>query len=107
MKERRNAASEVSKQADVEYADNKDLDLIIRALTNPSFDDRPANRIAIKAAFKIDGYLREDVFYKEENEKVIGSTASGMLKQYEDLCDLYGDFYSLKREAEQLAKTLR
>ena len=107
FKERRAAVLEVAKLADVEYNDDKDLDLVLRALTDWSFDERSANRVTVKAKYKVDGLIREDVFYKEANFKAIGSSASRMLNSYRDLCDLYGSLYSLKREAENTAKTIR
>lgn len=107
FKERRAAVLEVAKLADAEYNDDKDLDLVLRALTDRSFDERSANRVTVKAKYKVNGLIREDVFYKEANFNAIGSSASRMLNSYRDLCDLYGNLYSLKREAENTAKTIR
>ena len=106
-KERRNAASEVAKLADAEYNKRDDFDVIVNALTYPAYVDRPANRLAYEVKYKVDGNLQEDVFYLERDGSAVGHTASELKNSYLQLCDLNGELFTLMREAEQMAKTMR
>lgn len=106
-KERRNAALEVAKLADAEYNKRVDFDVIVNALTYPAYVDRPANRLAYEVKYKVDGNLQEDVFYLERDGSAVGHTASELKNSYLQLCDLNGELFTLMREAEQMAKTMR
>lgn len=107
MKERRAAASEVAKLADLEYNEREDFDDIVDALVHPEYVSRPANRIAYIVKYKVDGDLQNDVFYLERDGSAVGHTASELKDRYLELCDVNGKLFDLKVEAEDLARTIR
>lgn len=107
MKERRAAAFEVAKFADAEYNNREEFNDIVTALTHPAYVEQPANRIAYTVKYKVDGDLREDIFYLERDCKAVGHTASELHNRYLELCEINGKLFTLKMEAEDIAKTIR
>lgn len=107
LKERRVAASEVAKLADAEYNNQEEFDVIVMALLHPTLVERPANRIAYTVTYKVDGKIKEDVFYLERDGRAVGHTASELQKQYLKLCEVNGNIFQLKMDAEETVKTIR
>lgn len=106
-KDRIAAAQEVVALADKEYADQGELDEINSCLMNPFEATSPANRLGFRAKYKVDGQLKEDVFYLERHENAVGHTASGMMNRYLQLCDLNGRLFQIKSEAEEAVQLMR
>ena len=107
LKERKAAAEEVARLAYKEYSDNEGTDIIVHSLTDRNFNIRPANRIAYRVKYKVDGELNEDVFYMERDNSAVGQTASEMLARYYEYCDLNGRLFQLKTDSEQAAKSMK
>ena len=107
LKERKAAAEEVAKLAFEEYNDIEGIDIIVHSLTDKSFDESPANRIAYRVKYKVDGDLKEDVFYLERDNSAVGQTASEMLERYFELCEMNGKLFELKTDAEQVARDMK
>lgn len=107
LKERKAAAEEVAKLAYKEYSDNDETDVIVHSLTDRNFNIRPANRVAYRVKYKVDGELNEDVFYMERDNGSVGQTASEMMSRYYEYCDLNGRLFQLKTDAEQAAKSMK
>ena len=107
LKDRRAAALEVAKLADTEYNNRDDFNGIVNALTHPAYVERPANRIAYSVKYKVDGKIQEDVFYLEKDGSAVGHTASELQDRYLELCEVNGQLFHLKQEAEETARTMR
>ncbi|MCR4815561.1 MAG: hypothetical protein K5842_00060 [Bacteroidales bacterium] len=107
LKDRRAAALEVAKLADMEYNKRDDFNDIVNALTHPAYVDRPANRIAYTAKYKVDGDIQEDVFYLEKDGSAVGHTASELQERYLELCEINSQLFHLKMEAEDTARSMR
>lgn len=98
---------EVAKLADAEYNNRDDFVDIVNAITNPSIVDKPANRIAYTATYKVQGAIKEDVFFLERDGSAVGHTASELEDSYLKLCDVNGKLFVLKRDAEETVRTIR
>ena len=107
LKDRKAAAEEVAQLAYAEYCDNEGTDIIVHSLTDRYYNDKPANRIAYRVKYKVDGEINEDVFYLERDNNTIGQTASELLARYYEYCDLNGKLFQLKMDAEQAAKSMK
>ena len=107
IKERRAAASEVAKLADEEYNNRDEFNVIVTALTHPTYVEQPANRIAYTVKYKVDGKLQKDIFYLERNGSAVGHTASELQKRYLELCEINGKLLTLKMDAEDTARMIR
>lgn len=104
--ERRTAALVVAKLAESEYNNYEAFNDIANVLSDPTYNNKTANRRAYIVKYKVDGELKDDVFYLERNKQAIGHTASEMKDDYFELCQINSKFYSLKQDAEQAAREM-
>lgn len=107
LKERKEAAKEVAKLAYEEYQSFDGTDDIVHSLTDRYFDSRVANRVGYRVKYKVDGKIKEDVFYLERDNSAVGHTASEQLVRYYECIRINDEIYSLKKDAELAARTMR